>query len=709
MRSFRLLSLQAACLRLLFLAPTATFAAAFTWPEVTSEQRDAQAPLLEEDAPAEILDFTMEVDDSDIPAHSDVHIYHRYKIYAADKADSISRISAIENSSSGGTRQEIKSLKARILYADGRVVEYGDKDIKERVLAGSAVKPSFLSRLLSNEESSRKEQFLALGALEKGCIVDVDVQFQLLNGYVSLRGIPLQNRYFPTRRALFTYKGPDEGCMHMACALNIDNGNAKFTENLKKKLTRIEAGPLYRLEKEPFCPPLLDCGLSALVCVTPKDVKMLTRHESFSSSVDAAKDGPWASIADIFYHRLEDRSAPATRRVKELAANLVAGAKDDYEKLRKIHNHVMALHQEFLRTPREKNMERTTNNFSSSLDDVLDFAKKRDLWDITDDDFLFLAIALYREAGFEVRELLLPDSNRMGFREAIISPLLISNTCAAIRFGNDWVYSRPHDKHPLPVGFLPYNLCGQKGLVVKTGKQEIVEVRGLPPKSSYEQNVGVFTLDAEGTLSGECSRRLSGQVAWEARRKLLGKSADAISAFFQKQLQGDLGAAEITLKEVKGVEDRDKLIVLVYSLNYPGYATRTKDRLILRPSVFRSKVEAPFAASRRRNPVIFPFAWQENDVAQITLPAGFVPDLKGVPATKASNTLVHRYTVGFDLAKSLLQVRRDFGLRVPYVPVSKYSELKSSFDNISSDDSFELVLAQAGSPTSEAAAPAATP
>jgi len=673
----------------------AAFAA--TWPEITQEQKAANSPLLEPDVPAEILFQHVEVDDSDAPDRASVTIFRRFKVYSPDKAEVIGRISAVEQSVQSGARRDVKRLEARIVYANGRIAEYGEQDVRQRTLQGKASTGSLLSRLLKREESTKEEQFLALGALEAGAIVDVVIETVDRNVNIAVRSIPLQNTHFPVRRVVFDYKGPGSSYNYVVSALNTNNGNAKFVDNPRKRVAHIEAGPLHRMEKEPFGPPTLDSGLTALMCLMSREIKYFPRHRDLSTIVDPDKDGRWAAVASQAFERLMDRSTPATKRVKALAAQLVDGKKDPQARLRAIHNHVVTMHQAYLRTPPDKDLFRSVDNLSKSLDDVLDYVEKRHVFDVTSEDYLYLAIALYREAGFEVRQLMLPDSSRLFFREAIVSPLLVPGSCASIKVGEQWIQSRPHDRLPMPLGFLPHNFCGEKGIVAKSGQQELVDVPALPAKATLEQNIGLLVLDSEGTLSGDCSRRLTGQLAWEARSRLRGKNAEDAKAHFLKELRGDLGEAEITINDIKGLNDPEKPINVLYSLRQQAYAIVMKDKIILRPSVFRLKGQTPFTSSTRRNPVIFPFAWQENDKVQITLPAGFVPQLEGVPAVKNSPVMVHKHQAAYDAAKGILLAQRDFGLRLSYVPADKYGDIKQSFDNIAADDGYELVLIKKGS------------
>src|SRR6185295_18844087 len=83
---------------------------------------------------------------------------------------------------------------------------------------------------------------------------------------------------------------------------------------------------------------------------------------------------------------------------------------------------------------------------------------------------------------------------------------------------------------------------------------------------------------------------------------------------------------EITITRIEALDDAEKPLRIGARIRWPGFAARTKDRLVLRPSAFRVDAGAPFTATERRQPIHFPYRWQEFDRIEIQVPPGFEPE-----------------------------------------------------------------------------------
>lgn len=140
------------------------------WKPITPEELAETSPRLEADAPAEILIWNVEVDDRNFPQERKTTEYIRYKIFAPDKVDAITRISGIEVTGSS----ERWGLHARLVLPDGTTREFGKEAIKERPLVQQAKGKGLLGWLAARPPAVI-EKFLVIGGVERGAVLEYRV------------------------------------------------------------------------------------------------------------------------------------------------------------------------------------------------------------------------------------------------------------------------------------------------------------------------------------------------------------------------------------------------------------------------------------------------------------------------------------------------------------------------------------------------------
>ena len=97
------------------------------WRTVSPEELAEKTPQLEPEAPAEAVLYVIEVDDSSFPQERTVTEYLRYKIFAPDKVENITRLSGVDSAAA----QNRVELAARLTLPSGATQEFGRDAIKE--------------------------------------------------------------------------------------------------------------------------------------------------------------------------------------------------------------------------------------------------------------------------------------------------------------------------------------------------------------------------------------------------------------------------------------------------------------------------------------------------------------------------------------------------------------------------------------------------
>jgi len=654
------------------------------WRPVTPEELTQTKSPLEPDAPAEIVFWTIEVDDRQLPHQRTTTEYIRYKIFNPEKSDEVTRISDVQASSDSRQTQ----IRARLILPNGKIQEFGKESIKERALAKQGREKGFLGWLTGSSEEA-KERFLAIPGVEAGAVLEY--QSTRVEHYPDLVSLALAQREgMPVRRFEYVCRVfEDEDEMYNQIFL-LHPQSAKLKEDKKAHTVTVTAVDLPSLKDEPFVGPASDNTLTLLSCYDRVSLSLLPRSGKvpLPGKVEPTA-GPWSIRSTLMNWVERDRTVPTTRTTA-LAATITSGAKDDADKARRIHRHAQAMHQRWSKRVETKLLEDRRRE-PDSLDDVLDWEKQPEVT-IRPSEFLWLAIALYKAAGLETHLILLPDREFARFRIQNVSAVFLSDWAAAVRIGGQWQFSRPNHSYELPFGLLPWQLEGQVGLLALDRKQEFVPVPPSPSETSLVTSIGVFEVDAEGTLTGECRRTFTGHSAAIVRAQLLAAAVEKRDELARAKFRFDEKVVEFTLTKTDGLDDCEKPVELTGKLRWPGFAVLTKDRLVIRPAVFRAESTTPFSATERRYPVHFRYRWQELDRLAIRGPAGYEPEAPDAPTPMRSDTLSYRAHLSYDPAKRYLHLRREFVCNLTDIATKEYPALRDWYDQLGRGDQHEIVF-----------------
>jgi hypothetical protein len=716
-----LLRLAVGCF-LLGLTPGLQAAPKGGWLPVTPEELKGAAPLLEPEAAAEVLFRKIEVDDRDLPEESVTREYVRYKVYKPEKAERLMKISRNETVSASGILSESDvKLEARLILPDGTTKLFGREAIKERTLSESAAEKTLLNRLFGAPSLTTKEKFLAIPGIEVGAVLEYVIETKRTGPVRPLVVQVLQLFDFPTRRVEFsTLKGRDNTYGFRCFVLNRRIGGAVMETHDKGRVVVVTATNLPSITREPLMGNPSDYALVLMNCYHRMDRMTLNRTSAnLDFTTDSGKTGPWSPIATIAYVAEAD-CAVATPRVKKLAAEITSTAKTPAERAAAIHRYAQERAAEFRKLPARKfTMENFVANRIKSLDDLLDYSKKPDLVGAGSTDFLWLALALYREAGLEARSLLLPDCQFVPFARQFVSEVLLPHPAVQVKIDGQWVFSVPQEASLQPLGEIPWFSKGQQALLAQPPKlEQFIETPSAAPTDAMIANGGDFTLASDGTLSGTGKRRYIGHSAQVVRLTLSRqKDPKAPQRYFAKLLNADfkrtatedaleptvspaakapadgdpVETGPVSITKIRGLDAAGDIDV-EYTLTLPGYAFAAGDRLVLRPSLFRLNFKSPFISATRTTAIRFPYAWQELDDLSLKLPEGYAPDHAESPPSLPTSALLYRTKLTYNAESRTLRLRREFSCQGIIFPVASYLGVKTFYDEMALGDQYELAL-----------------
>ena len=722
------------------------------WLPVSPEELTATASLLEPDAPAEVLFRKVEVDDRDYPEERVTRQYIRFKVFRPEQIDEVTRLAIFSN----GAESKVK-LSGRLTLRDGTAKVFGEESIRERTVAQSAAEKNLVTRLFGMSSREVKERFLAISGVEPGAILEYRIKQTESRNFQQ--GFPLQTPDLPVRLLEYRIRAGDpDNWVYNYFVLHKRIGQVTLDPDRKKNIVTIAATNLPSMPREPLmarAPAFY--GLYFLFSYDPIHVRYLARKRGIDGdtlTVDPRITGPWSPFANRCYVLLDDR-VEVTSRIRQLTAQVIAGADTPLEKARRIHRRVQTLYADFRRESKQNSTGARLDTVSRTLDDLLDYSRKSNVAGLGSFDYCALAMALYRAAGLECKAIRLPDRRMLPFNRQLVASATLPVEAVAVRIDDQWIYSLPGAWPAQAFGTLPWYCEGESGLWLQAGKEEFAPIPCAAVEFSMIGNVGKFELSADGMLAGEVRCIYRGHAAETLRAVLENRDEARQRNYFTQRLKDEFklpgsetstaedaadttpteaaadatttadgedtattpdaartaaeaaaaSAPAVVVTKISGVRDPDVPIEVTYRLRLPGFAVVTAGRMIFRPFPFRLNSRTPFTASTRKLDVWFPYAWEELDSAVIKLPPDYTPEFSEPLAMQPGSVLHYRPQITFNAEKHELQTRREFANQNIVVPVAAYGGLRASYDEMVRGDQQEVVLNRA--PATAGGAPAA--
>ncbi|HMC29809.1 MAG TPA: DUF3857 domain-containing protein [Candidatus Angelobacter sp.] len=582
----------------------------------------------------------------------------------------------------GDLVENITDLKARTIKPDGSIVEFTGKPFEKVVFKGRGNKFAVKAFTMPNVSVGSIIEYKYRAILNIPVLTDLkipvrnawDIQSELFTVKESLYYQPdTGDRYQSPTKPMFESGG--ERISHVM--LNMKEIKEKPKENGTD--TALELSNIPPFEAEDFMPPENNFKPTVIFFTGSK------------GKVDVDKE--WIDIGKR-YREVYERYMGADRGVKEAAMKAIGSEAEPGMKLRKIYERVQQLRNltfERVRTPEERKAEHIQRN--NNVGDVLAHGYG------TFEDLTLLFVAMARSAGFDASPVMVPDRKRRFFVRDWTSQRQIDSVIAAVNLNGKDMYLEPGTRF-CPYGFVRWNhteidalkLDGKGGTFIKA------------PSMAYDKSVtsrnANMTLAEDGTLKGNVVLEFKGAEALEHRLD----AVDRDEAGRKKDLEDELKqwlptGAVVKMAMAQGWEDSDSSLVARFDVELPNYATMAGKRLLVPAFLFQLKQNQAFAHSQRKYPVYFPYPFTDNDVVTMKAPAGFM--LESVPQSEDAKLPYARYQNVSNFDGLQLVTQRQLAFNAIYLPLEKYSELKSFFGKVQAGDEQQAVLHAGGSTSAQ--------
>lgn len=630
------------------------FASGDEWRQIDPAELSSKTSTVEKDADAEALFWEVRIDDSQ-PEELVLKNYIRIKVFTDRGKESQSKVDLTYLGSS-----RIKDVAARVIKADGSIIELKKQDIFDRTI-------------VKTNGVKYKAKSFALPSVEPGVIVEYHWEEVYPNGSANRLRLPFQ-RGIPVQQVTY-YLKPFAGMRYNSFHME----EAKFVKDKDNffKITKTNM-PAYR--EEPRMPP--EDEVRAWVFL----------YYSEDTKLDIA--AYWKDFGRKYFELTKDEMK-VNDEVKTAVAGIVGTATTPEQKLELIYD--------FCRTK----IKNINDDASTLSDEEKKKAKgnkspadtlKRGMGTGGNIDMLFAALA--RAAGFDARPAVSGNRDDFFFSAKLGNGYLLGSSFVAVRVGEGWQFFSPSEMYT-SFGMLGWPEEGQDALITDSKEPLWVRTPMSSAEKSLEKRTGKLRLLEDGTLEGDVRIEYSGHLAFDKKEYNDDDTPSQREETLRTTVKDRMSTAELSEIKIENVTDPVKPFVYSYHIRVPGYAQRTGKRLFLQPGIFTHGKGSLFSAAERKNDVYFHYPWSEEDHLTIELPEGFALDSPDVPApiTPEMTQRVCEQKIKMAVTtdgRTLIYDRKFFfgGGGSILFPVQSYPALKSLFDMIATANNHTITLKQ---------------
>src|ERR1700735_741865 len=444
-----------------------------------------------------------------------------------------------------------------------------------------------------------------------------------------------------------------------------------------------EVNDLSGVEVEPRMPPML-------AVVSRMDIKYFPRDPKLRGKTS----GTWNDLG-IWYSGLTSGSRDATPAIQQKVAELTAGISDPAAKMKALTSYVQ---RQVLYVAIEIGIggyqpHPAAAVFTHQYGDCKDKAT--------------LLSAMLHEIGIESYYVLIdvqrgivnPEFPSTRFNHVILAIRLPANLKSPLLFAvvdnpklGRLLFFDPTNEY-VTLGYLPSYLQNNFGLVVTADGGTMISLPLLPPATNRLLRTAQMNLSSSGDLAGEVKEVRWGGPAVDSREAYLGVSPSERQKIMENFLGSSLGNFTLKNASIGNLEQYDQSLTFDYKFVAAGYGKSAGNLLIVRPRVVGGKGSSLLTGKPRKYPIEFEEATRQDDVFDITLPAGYVVD--ELPQPVQAKCAYATYKTEVQVTGNVLHYKRTYEITDLVVATQKLDEVRDFFHQIAADEKSSAVLRRA--------------
>ena len=402
------------------------------------------------------------------------------------------------------------------------------------------------------------------------------------------------------------------------------------------------------------------------------------------------KDNQWRAIGQWFTTLEANRPDPNSE-ISAKAQELTAGSTDFYSKLSRIADFIQ-------KSIRYFTVQRGLGGLQPHY--AADIYRNR-YGDCKDKTTLLISML----QAVDIHAVYMPVDNRRGavdpdepsiFGNHMITAIEIPpdvqdprlKAIVKTKSGKRYLVFDPTDERT-PTGNLPSNEQGGYGTLAAGAASQIISLPVLDPEANGTERKGVFTLSADGTLTGAVDTFHSGPEGAEFRLFLKETDTKERREAWEKYVAESLPGVTLDAFEFTEPSALDKPLEFHYKVTAAQYSHQAGPLLLVRPRVIGSDA-LPFDDKPRTVPFDLNATGRWRDSYDITLPPGYVVD--ETPDPVAIDLDFASYHSSVSAKGNLLHYEREYVVRQVEIPPAKAASFRQLENAILSDEKGAAVL-----------------
>ncbi len=355
-----------------------------------------------------------------------------------------------------------------------------------------------------------------------------------------------------------------------------------------------------------------------------------------------------------------NRDVKVSGEIKQLAAQLVTGKADVLSKAEALAIHCQTKIQNVAYRAAGMTAEARENFYKKILKENYDSADTLKNGIGRSGDIRALFFALAEAAGLHPVWVAATSATGALLRADLLDPYLLDNQVIAIPDGEKMHYFNPGVPY-MPPGMLDWDEQGQAGLLCDEKEPKLVSLPYTAPEFTHIERTAKMALDGNGTIRGDVTMRYFGHAAMRYKRDLDDLSPAEREETIRKRYEGRFPGAQITELKIENADVPMGVFTIKFQMSMEGYGQRTGKRLFFQPALFNLGDRERYSSATRTYPLLYDYAFFENDVITLTLPEGFSLEQAEMPAALDLGPVgSFQMTATLDNAKPVLTVKRKF-------------------------------------------------
>jgi hypothetical protein len=401
-------------------------------------------------------------------------------------------------------------------------------------------------------------------------------------------------------------------------------------------------------------------------------------------------DNQWHELG-LEYSNLEAHRTDPTPEITAEAQSLAAGAPDFYTKLKKITEYIQKNVRYFV-------VLRGIGGWQAHYAGDIFRNRYGDCKDKTT-----LLISMLQTVGVQAQYVLVdhrrgvvdPDAPSF-YGDHMITAIEVPSDVndprlMAIAKGKDGKHYLIFDptNERVPVGNLPNYEQGSYGLLSAGDASQLLALPVLPPDANGMEETGAFTLNPDGSLTGNVNLASVGPEGADLRLDLKYSDEKERRAGVERMVARDLPGVTLDSIDIVQPPDLEKPLEIHLKVTVPQYAHNAGPLLLVRPRVV-GEDSIPFDDRPRAFPINLDATGHWHDSFDITLPAGYVIDDLPDPVSIVTDFGSYHSTV--TTKGNVLHFDRELVVKEVELPADKAAEFRKFESTILFDEKSAAVL-----------------